>query len=122
MRLEFWKEFLKEINKQPNSFQNCSPTKDNWIAAGSGISGVTFNFMISNYYARTEVYMSRGKKELNKFIFDEFLTKKAEIEKNYGDSLQWERLDNEKACRIKHKLNDGTISTVATEKNDFVYD
>lgn len=106
LRLEFWKELLKEINKQPNSFQNCSPTKDNWVAAGSGISGVTFNFVISNYYARTEVYMSRSSKELNKLIFDELYSKKTEIEKVFGDSLQWERLDNKKACRIKHELND----------------
>jgi hypothetical protein len=106
LRLEFWKELLKEINKQPNSFQNCSPSKDNWISAGSGISGVTFNFVISNYYARTEVYISRNSKEQNKLIFDELLSKKSEIEKTFGENLQWERLDNKKACRIKHELND----------------
>ncbi len=106
LRLEFWKELLKEMNKQPNSFQNCSPSKDNWISAGSGISGVTFNFVISNYYARTEVYISRNSKEQNKFIFDELLSKKSEIEKTFGENLQWERLDNKKACRIKHEMND----------------
>jgi hypothetical protein len=106
LRLEFWKELLKEINKQPNSFQNCSPKKENWITSGSGISGVTFNFVISNYYARTEVYINKSSKELNKFIFDELLSKKSEIEKIFGDNLQWERLDNKKACRIKHELND----------------
>ena len=106
LRLEFWKELLKEINKQPNSFQNCSPSKDNWISAGSGISGVTFNFVISNYYARTEVYISRNSKEQNKLIFDELLSKKSEIEKTFGENLQWERLDNKKASRIKHELND----------------
>lgn len=31
IRMEFWKEFLIELNKKPNTFQNISPSKDNWI-------------------------------------------------------------------------------------------
>jgi hypothetical protein len=106
LRIEFWKDLLKEINKNPNTFQNCSASKDNWIASGSGVSGVTFNFVISNYYARAEVYMSKGSKDINKFIFDELQTQKEEIEKKFGSSLQWERLDDKKACRIKYELNE----------------
>jgi hypothetical protein len=106
LRIEFWKDLLKEINKNPNSFQNCSPSKDNWIASGSGVSGVTFNFVISNYYARAELYMSKGNKDINKFIFDELQAQKEEIEKKFGGSLQWERLDDKKACRIKFELNE----------------
>lgn len=104
IRMEFWKEFLRELNKNPNSFQNISPSKDNWI--GTSIGGISFNFVISNYYARAEVYINKGKKELNKFIFDELYSKKAEIENSFGGALEWERLDEKITCRIKHELND----------------
>jgi hypothetical protein len=102
--MDFWKEFLRELNKNPNPFQNISPSKDNWI--GTSIGGISFNFVISNYYARAEVYINKGKKEINKFIFDELHSKKMEIENTFGGVLAWERLDEKITCRIKHELND----------------
>ena len=62
------------------------------------------DFVTSNYYARTEVYIGRSNKDINKFIFDEFQQKKEEIEKKFGQLLIWERLDEKKACRIKFEL------------------
>ena len=41
MRLEFWKEFIDEMNTSNNLCSNLSPKgKDNWlgIALGSGVS------------------------------------------------------------------------------------
>lgn len=52
------------------------------------------------------MYINKGKKELNKLIFDELFSKKSEIEKTFGDALEWERLDEKVTCRIKHELND----------------
>jgi hypothetical protein len=106
IRLQFWEAFFNELNKHNNSFQNCIPSISNSIGVGSGISGVTFTFVISNHYARVECYISRSNRDENKFIFDELLSKKGEIESTFGSALQWERLDNKKACRIKYELND----------------
>lgn len=105
LRLEFWKEFLKVMNQKSTLFQNVNPSKDNWITGRTGISGIHLNLSISNYYARPELYMSRGVGEENKFVFDELLKSKEEIEKQFGEALTWERLDNKKACRIKHQLD-----------------
>jgi hypothetical protein len=106
LRLEFWKLLLKDAIPQLSSFQNISPSKDNWLGVGSGLSGVSFNFVISNYYARVEVYMSRAIKEENKFIFKHLFEKKAEIENKFGHQLIWEELTDKKACRIKYEKND----------------
>jgi hypothetical protein len=102
LRLEFWKQLLQKANSNNlSSFQNISPSKDNWIGVGSGLSGVSFNFVISNYYARVEVYMSRSSKEENKLIFKSLLDKKSEIEEKIGMPLIWEELSDKKASRIK---------------------
>jgi hypothetical protein len=54
LRLEFWKKLLEKYNQtNSNLFQNISPSKDAWISAGSGISGVGFQFVVSKRYART---------------------------------------------------------------------
>jgi len=108
LRIEFWKELLSKFNSKTSLFANVSPSKDNWISAGSGVSGVGFTFVISKSYARTEVYMSRGNSMENKFVFDKLLEQKDDIEKQVG-SLEWGRLDLKKACRIKQELRDVSL-------------
>lgn len=114
VRLEFWKQHLQKFNRKSNLFSNISPSKDNWLSAGTGVSGVGFNFTISRTYARTEVYMSRSVAEENKFIFDKLLAQKETIENETG-ALEWERLDDKKACRIKQELDNVNLY----EKDDW---
>ena len=114
IRVEFWKELLPKFNLKTNLFINVNPSKDNWISAGSGVSGVVFDFVISKNYARTEVYMSKSNTDENKFIFDKLCQQKDEIEKQTG-SLEWERLNDKKACRIKQELTNVSLY----EKDDW---
>jgi len=101
LRMDFWKLLLKEMNSKSTLFQNINPTKDNWIGAGAGMSGVGFNFSVGRNYARAEVYITRSVAEENKFVFDELHKLKETIEADFGESLEWERLDDKKASRIK---------------------
>jgi hypothetical protein len=105
LRLEFWKQLLKQANGKLVSFQNTSPSKDNWVGVSAGISGVQLNFVISNYYARVEVYITRSVKEENKLIFNSLLDQKINIEQKFGHELTWEELPDKKASRIKFELN-----------------
>jgi hypothetical protein len=107
-RTEFWKELLSKFNSKSQLFSNISPSKDYWISAGSGLSGVGFNFVIGKSYARTEVYISKISAEENKFIFDKLYQQKEIIEEKTG-ALIWERLDTKKACRIKQELNNVSL-------------
>lgn len=104
IRLEFWKELLKQMNANSNLFQNISPSRDNWISAGSGISSVSFQFSITGYYAGVSLYMSRNNADENKFIFDELFKDKDSIEKVFGDKLEWRRLDDKKGSDIVYRL------------------
>lgn len=104
IRIEFWNNLLPEINKISSLFQNVNPTKDHWLTGGSGLAGVNLNFVISNYYARAEVYASRSSREENKFIFDELFRQRDQLEEAFGGPLIWERLDEKKAARIKAEL------------------
>jgi hypothetical protein len=106
IRQQFWTELLKNMNSKSTMFQNVSPSKENWIATGSGISGVYYQFAISKSYAKTELMMQRSIAEENKAIFDDLFKLKDQIENEFGNDLIWERLDAKKACRIKYeKLN-----------------
>jgi Domain of unknown function (DUF4268) len=42
----------------------------------------------------------------NKNIFDALVQKKQEIEKSFGSTLSWERLDDKRACRVCYVLEE----------------
>jgi hypothetical protein len=106
LRLEFWKLLLKEASPRLSSFQNASPSKENSVSIGAGLSGVSFSFVISGSYARAEVYISRPTKEEKKLIFDALKEHQTEIHATFGEKLTWEELPEKKASRIKYEKND----------------
>ncbi|MBM4054380.1 MAG: DUF4268 domain-containing protein [Planctomycetes bacterium] len=57
---------------------------------------------------RAEIYIDSGVKEQNESLFDFLFKKKEQIEKSFGSSLEWERLDTKRACRIA-RYRDGSI-------------
>ena len=56
VHLNFWKQYLKEINKVTSIYQNVTPSKYNWIGGGSGMSSVGYNSVMP--HCRTTVQPS----------------------------------------------------------------
>ncbi|GGI56113.1 DUF4268 domain-containing protein [Winogradskyella haliclonae] len=101
VRIKFWTQLIKAMNQKSKLYQNISPGKYNWIGAGSGVRGVGFNFAASKNYGRAELYIDRGDKEENEFVFNELLKHKESLEAKIGQGLEWEYLETKRACRIK---------------------
>ena len=102
-RKEYWTKLIQQMNEKCNLYKNISPGIYGWIGARSIITGVGLNFSVSKSYARAELYIDRGrdKKEENEFIFNELYKRKDQIQKEFGDQLVWQRLEDKRACRIK---------------------
>ena len=105
IRLDFWRTYLSESNKKNTLFSNISPSKDNWISLGIGMSGVNLNLVVTKNHCRAEIYFSRGSKAENKECFDYLSNMKSEIESEFGEPLQWDRMDEKILCRIKTQLD-----------------
>jgi len=103
LRKEFWTLILERAKNHTDLFNNISPRFDSWIGIGGGKAGMAFNFTVRNNDAGCEIYLDRGKdsEKLNKERFDELYRHKTEIEKKLGLKLEWQRLDNRRASRIK---------------------
>jgi hypothetical protein len=103
LRLEFWEQALEALKTSNTGlFNNISPTRDHWLNAGSGLGGVPFTLIFGNKEARVELNIMRSEKSENKFIFDQLYKNKEDIEKQFGDQLHWERLEDKKASRVKY--------------------
>lgn len=109
IRKEFWSKLIPVMNTKSSLYQNINTSAYHWIGAGSGVRGLGFNFVVTKTYGSAELYIDRGNKEENKFIYDELLKNKDQIEKEFGGSLEWERLDTKRASRIKAG-SDGNVT------------
>ncbi|HWN68207.1 MAG TPA: DUF4268 domain-containing protein, partial [Haliangium sp.] len=49
---------------------------------------------------RSELYIDFDKHSKNELAFDALYAEKDVIEKEFGEPLRWERLDNRRACRV----------------------
>jgi hypothetical protein len=109
IRINFWKQYLNEINKFTTLYQNVSPSKENWISGGSGMSYINYNSVVTKSDIRIELYIGSGEKSNNKLIFDELYSKKDEIELEFGEVLNWISLDNNISARIEFLMTNVSI-------------
>jgi hypothetical protein len=109
LRKAFWTQLLAKAKEKSSLHARITPTTDNWIAAGSGKSGLSYNYVIRMEDVQVELYIDRGDTEENKRIFDELYAHKAEIESAFGGSLDWQRKDNLQASRIRCLIPSGGL-------------
>jgi hypothetical protein len=109
IRLNFWAKLLQKMNQKSELFRNISPSKSNWISCGSGFGGIVYSFVITGNFARLELWINRGTKEDNKQIFNKLMTYKEQIETNFENCLEWERLDNGKGSRVAFYLKNVSV-------------
>jgi hypothetical protein len=74
---------------------------NSWIGAGAGRSGLAYNYGITNKNGQIELYIDRGDYEENKKIFDELFKNKELVEGDFGGRLEWQRLEDKRASRIR---------------------
>jgi hypothetical protein len=105
-RKAFWTQLLTYAATKTGLHNAISPGKYAWVGTGAGKSGLGFNYAVREHETQVELYIDRGKgadKE-NKSIFDKLATHKAEIEKAFGEKLEWQRLDSKRATRIRRSF------------------
>lgn len=107
LRHRFWTQLLGYSKTKTNLHSRITPGQDSWCGMGAGTSGLGYNYVISQHQTRVELYIDKGNRDVNKKIFDKLVATKAEIEQSFGEPLEWERIDEKRACRIKKDLTIG---------------
>lgn len=102
LRLEFWEQTLEAFcHSSCCLYDNISPGRDHWLAAGSGLAGMSFNLIFGKNQIRVEFSMQRSQVEANQLVFDRLLAQKQQIETAFAAELDWLPLPERKACRIQ---------------------
>jgi len=100
LRNRFWKQFLPKFQEKSDLYNGVTTDScyENWLATGSGISNVIYQFRVTNDYVAVELLIV-GEKEWNKKIFDALEKHRAEIESSF-EPLKWEKMEDSKKSQI----------------------
>lgn len=104
IRKRFWAQLLDRAKSTTRLHSAVSPSINNWLGTGAGISGLAYNYVITQHTARVELYIDRGDEEQNSATFEQFAAHKDEIETRFGDSLDWQPSAGNRSCRINYDV------------------
>ena len=109
IRGRWWTQLLEHAKTRSKLHANISPCEHNWVGTSAGKRGLTFNYTVTRTDSNVELYIDRGKEseEENKSIFNKLFQSKDEIEKAFGDEINWQSLEGKRACRIKKQVKGG---------------
>ena len=100
-RHAFWTKTLDALRARGvTRYESISPPRQYWLASPTGVSGCGYNMIFGKYLGRVELYLGRTQATENKWIFDQLIRERQEIEVRFGVELDWQRLDDKKASRI----------------------
>ncbi len=114
MRIEFWKQLLDKAKAITPLHTNVSPSKDNWVTAGAGKSGMGWSYSITMNKGSVELFIDRGpdKKEETDEIYEIICKDREGIENAFGEALEWDKKEGRRVCRIKsHSVIGGLNDT-----------
>lgn len=108
----YFQGLIDELREKYNFTNARAGQPQNWYTFASDNSRV---YKYSTSFAqggrvRVELYIDCGDKTQNEHLFDCLLQNKAKIEAAIGHELNWERLDNRRACRVA-LYRDGDIDS-----------
>lgn len=106
LRHEFWQALLERAKDRTSLHANVSPCTDSWIAAGGGVSGIHYIYVIRKHDSHVELALE-GEKEQNKADFDRLTEHRSRIDKDFGEPLEWDRCDDLKKSSIRRTLSLG---------------
>ncbi len=109
IRKRWWTQLVERSAKVSKLHAHITPGEYSWIGTSSGIRGLNLNYVVNQDESSAELYIDRGKDAVdeNKSIFDQLHANKDAVEKVFGGSLSWERLEGKRACRIRFTQPNG---------------
>lgn len=111
MREKFWEVLLNEFKNDHSStiFKNKTATGRNYINSPTGVSGINWSLMITQTYVTCRIYIDGGKGSDadNREILNKLKKSRDNIEKSFGEKLEWNESDGNRATSICYQLPGG---------------
>ena len=116
---DYFQKMIDELWKEHHFTSARVGQPQNWYTFASGFSGISYGASYAmGDRVRVELYIDQGNLEDNKRLFDLLHNDKVDIEIQFGNSLDWESLDDKRASRIAI-YRKGTIEDSPEEVEEY---
>ena len=103
LRTDFWHQTLERLEAAGVTlYSNVSPSRDHWLNAGSGLSGVYYSMIFNRDEARVNFVLGRASREQNKALFDRLHQQADALDARFGAKLSWRRMEDKKVSIVEH--------------------
>ncbi|MDD3520952.1 MAG: DUF4268 domain-containing protein [Actinomycetota bacterium] len=115
-RFLFWKKLLDKSKDKTNLFSDVKPLKSAKLSTKPDKKGLIYSFIINQKFGAVELFIEESNPyvESNKNIHGILKAEKDSIEKEFGDSLEWEHYEKRKATIIRKKYSVSNLKKSAT--------
>ena len=115
----FFQALIDEL-REKHHFTNARASQpQNWYQFTAGVNGFSYSASFANKgRIRTEVYIDMRDADANERALEWLKESQAEIEKEFGEPLSWEDLQEKRACRIAC-YRTGTIEDSDEEREKY---
>lgn len=105
----FWAQLIELSRERTKMFANRTPTSDHWLSGRVGRGGFALTFSLRQEESQVECYidLGTGADDKNLQVFNALKDQKAKIEGVFGEELDWQELEESRACRICRTLQGG---------------
>jgi hypothetical protein len=99
LQLDYWTGVAEALKQCSGNVKPVKPSKNSWISHGIGRSGFGVNvaMCLSKEWVRVELYLSGQAANDN---FQLLLNYREDVERELGEKLDWQPLENKKNCRV----------------------
>ena len=103
LRTDFWHQTLEALQEAKVAlYGNVAPSRDHWLNAGSGLSGVHYSMIFNRDEVRINFGLARASKEQNKALFEVLNARAVEFDEAFGAPLSWRRMDDKKVSIVEY--------------------
>jgi hypothetical protein len=115
---QFFQRLLDEL-RDKHKFTNARAAQpQNWYSFSTGVHGFVWSFSFSQGgRVRAELYIDTGDADRNEQILNSLMNERAILEKEFGEPLVWEPLEEKRACRVAC-YRGGSIDSPAEQLED----
>ena len=110
IRREFWTQLLELAKQKTKLHGSISPGSQSFVGSTADLpSGLYLNYVVRRHEGQVELYIDvdQDTGEGNTQLLKTLLTRKDEIENDFGEPLAWETLEGKRACRVKKVVSGG---------------